>query len=249
MLSRRTKLFPMAVLALMLVFPASLVSAQEPAVPKSENSASTVTQEQPAHASNEAAGREGKESKEEAKEEDKTEAFRHSAAVKGLARITGLDESKAYWLSVVLNFLIVFILLWFMMKKTLPGIFRNRTESIQKRMEEARKASEDARRRLSDVEGRLSRLDAEIAQMRSEAESAAKTEEERMMAAAEEERRRIVQSAEQEIAMAANAARRELKAYAADLAVDLAGKKIQVTQAADQMLVREFTAQLGKDGK
>ena len=85
--------------------------------------------------------------------------------------------------------------------------------------------------------------------MRSEAETAAKGEEERVMAAAEEERRRIVQSAEQEIAMAANAARRELKAYAADLAVDLAEKKIQVNQAADQMLVREFTANLGKDGK
>lgn len=248
MSSRLTKLFPMAVLAIALVFPAGLVSisAQESTAPKSENSAGAVTQEQPAHASNEAAGREGKE---EGKEEDKTEAFRHSAAVKGLARITGLDEAKAYWISVVLNFLIVFVLLWFMMKKTLPGIFRNRTESIQKRMEEARRTGEDARRRLSEVEGRLSRLDAEIAQMRSEAEASAKTEEESMMAAAEEERRRIVQSAEQEIAMAANAARRELKAYAADLAVDLAEKKIQVNQSADQMLVREFTAQLGKDGK
>ncbi|PYP91392.1 MAG: hypothetical protein DMG65_07935 [Candidatus Angelobacter sp. Gp1-AA117] len=249
MLSRLTKLFPVAVLAFVLVFPASLVSAQEPTAPKSENSAGAVTQEQPAHASDEGGGREGKEGKEESKEEDKTAAFRHSAAVKGIARITGLDESTAYWLSVVLNFLIVFILLWFMMKKTLPGIFRNRTGTIQKRMEEARKTSEDARRRLSDVEGRLSRLDAEIAQMRSEAETAAKTEEERMMAAAEEERRRIVQSAEQEIAMAANAARRELKAYAADLAVDLAEKNIRVNQTADQVLVREFTTQLGKDGK
>src|SRR5438045_4033018 len=99
MLSRLTKLFPVAVLAFVLVFPASLISGQEAAAPKSENS-TAVTQEQPAHASNEAAGREGKEGKEEAKEEDKTAAFRHSAAVKGIARITGLDESTAYWLSV-----------------------------------------------------------------------------------------------------------------------------------------------------
>src|SRR5438270_10327483 len=172
MLSRLTRMFPLAVLALALIVPAGLTFAQEPTAPKSENSAGTVNQEQPAHASQEAAGQEGK--------VDKTEAFRHSAAVKGIARITGLDEAKAYWLSVVVNFLVVFVLLWLMLKKTLPGMFRSRTEAIQKRMEEARKTSEDARRRLSEVEGRLSRLDAEIAQMRSEAESAAKGEEERL---------------------------------------------------------------------
>ena len=246
MSSRLTRSFPLLVLTLALVLPV-LTSSQEPTAPKSENTG-TVNQEQPAHESNKAAGQENNGNKQEAKE-DKTEAFRHSAAVKAIGHITGLGESKAYWLSVVLNFLIVFILLWVMLKKMLPAMFKGRTEAIQKRMEEARRTSEDARRRLADVEDRLSRLDTEIGQMRSEAETAAKGEEERVMAAAEEERRRIVQSAEQEIAMAANAARRDLKAYAADLAVDLAEKKIQVNQAADQMLVREFTANLGKDGK
>ena len=85
--------------------------------------------------------------------------------------------------------------------------------------------------------------------MRSESEAAAQAEEQRVLAAVEEERRRIVQSAEQEIAMAANAARRELKSFAADLAVDLAEKKIQSRQIADQALVHEFTSQLGKDGR
>ena len=236
MSSRLIKSIPLAVLALVLAVPV-VVTSQEPIVPKNE-AAGTVNQEQPAHASKEAAAPAGK-----------TDEFRHSGAVKAIARITGLDESKAYWLSVVLNFLVIFILLWQMLKRVLPAMFRSRTETIQKRMEEARKTSEDARRRLADVEDRLSRLDTEIAQMRTEAETAAKGEEERVMAAAEEERRRIVQSAEQEIVTAANAARRELKAYAADLAVDLAEKKIQVNLSADQMLVREFTANLGKDGK
>ena len=84
--------------------------------------------------------------------------------------------------------------------------------------------------------------------MQQETEAGAKAEEERTKAAAEEERLRIVHSAEQEIAMAATAARRELKAYAADLAVSLAEKKINVGPGTDQALVRDFTAQLGKDG-
>ncbi|HZS29188.1 MAG TPA: ATP synthase F0 subunit B, partial [Candidatus Angelobacter sp.] len=105
-----------------------------------------------------------------------------------------------------------------------------------------------ARQRLSEVEGRLSRLDADIAAMRKEADQNAKAEEQRILSASEEERKRIVSSAEQEISMAASAARRDLKTYAAALAVDLAEKKIRVGQDADQALVREFTAHLGKDG-
>jgi len=181
-------------------------------------------------------------------ESDPNEAFKHSSAVKWIARVTGLSPDTVYWVCMVLNFLIVFGALWMLLRKSLPAMFKNRTELIQKRIEEARKASEEARRRLAEVEGRLSRLDVEITEMRREAEENGLAEEKRVMAAAEEERRRIVAAAEQEIAMAANAARRDLKSYATELAVDLAAKKIQVGKDADQALVREFTSHLGKDG-
>lgn len=182
------------------------------------------------------------------KEEDPTEAFRHSSAVKLVSRLTGLSEEKAFWLCMVLNFIVVFVVLWVLLRKTIPAIFRSRTEAIQRRLEEARKTSEEARRRLTEVEARLSRLDIEIGQMRQEAEDAGRHEEERVMAGAEEERRRIVESAEQEIARAANAARRDLKAYAAELSVSLAEKKIRIEAGIDQKLVRDFTAQLGRNG-
>ncbi|HKW73888.1 MAG TPA: ATP synthase F0 subunit B [Terriglobales bacterium] len=178
-----------------------------------------------------------------------TEAFRHSASVKALARLTGLSLDQTFWLSVIVNFIIVAAILWVLLKKTLPVAFRNRGQAIQKRMEDARNASEEARRRLAEVEGRLSRLDVEIAEIRRRAEVAAAADQTRILAEAEEERRRIIASTEQEISAAANNARRELKAYAAKLAVDLAGKKISVDNATDQTLVRDFVAQLGKDGR
>lgn len=173
---------------------------------------------------------------------------KNSAAVRGLAHLTGLDNEKAYWLSVGLNFGIVVLIIAWLAKKSVPGIFKARNESIQKSIEEARKTSEEAKRRLSEVESRLSRLDAEIGEMRREAEENAQAEEQRIQAEVEEERSRIVSAAEQEIAAASGSARRELKAYAAELAVDLARKKIKVERDTDQMLVREFTSQLGKDG-
>ena len=213
-------------------------SAQEKQNPQSSEAASTrqaaATEQEPAK---EAPGQES----------DSNDAFRHSDSVKLVARITGLSLDAAYWLCIVLNFILVVGILWVLLRMAIPAAFRNRTEAIQKRLEEARKASEDARHRLTEVEARLSKLDSEIERMRREAEAGFKTEEERVMKAAEEERQRIVQSTEQEIATAANAARRELKAYVAELAVSLAEKKMRITESTDETLVRHFASRLGKD--
>ena len=184
-----------------------------------------------------------KESREAAGEDDHSE-LKHSSSVKLISKLTGLDTESAYWLCVALNFAVIAGLVWWFSRKTLPGIFRNRTASIQKAMEEARKAREDANRRLNEIESRLSRLNTEIEEMRTSAEKEGAAEEERIKAAAVEDARKIVASAEQEIAAAAKSARRELTAYAADLAVALARKQIHVDAATDQALVRGFAQQI-----
>jgi F-type H+-transporting ATPase subunit b len=116
-------------------------------------------------------------------------------------------------------------------------------------MQEAQKASEEARRRLAEIESRLMKLDVEIGMMRDAAEKEGAAEEVRIKAAAEEDARKIVASAEQEIASAAKAARRQLTAHAADLAVGLAQKQIRVDAVTDQGLVRNFSGQLGASDK
>ena len=180
---------------------------------------------------------------------DEEARFKESASVKWFARVTRLPLKAAYWVAIVINFLIVAGLIYWISKSSVPAMFRNRTASIQKGIEEARKASEDANRRLRDVESRLAKLDAEVAQIRSGAETDFAAEEQRIREQAVVDGRRVVESAEQEIAAAAKNARRELTVFAADLAVDLARKKIQVSDSADQALVRRFVSQLGKDGK
>jgi F-type H+-transporting ATPase subunit b len=180
--------------------------------------------------------------------EDETAQFKHSASVQLLSRITGLSLDGAYWLAVLLNFAIVVAAIAWAAKKNLPAIFRNRTAAIQKSLEEARKASEEAKRRLADIEARLSRLDDEINQMRAASEKEAVAEEERIKATTAEEARRIIESASQEIAAATKAARRELTAYAANLAVTLAEKQIRVDTPTDQALVRRFAQEIAFDG-
>lgn len=187
--------------------------------------------------------------KHEAKEEDEHAQFKESASVQWLAKTTGLSPNAAYWLSTVLNFVIVAVLLVVLLKSPMATFFRERTLGIHKGMEEARRASEEAGRRLSEIEARLARLDAETSTMRATADLEAGREEEAARAAAEEAKARIVHGAEQEIAAAARLARGELKSYAAELAVTLAEKKIQVNAATDRALVREFVDHLGEDSK
>ena len=191
-----------------------------------------------------------RESREAAGEEDEKAQFKRSAAVRFLAKLTGSVES-AYWLSVLFNFAVIAaVILWFS-RKSLPGMFRDRTASIRNSMEEAKRASSEANERLRSIEKRLERLNEEIGQMRSAAEEEAAAEESRIKEAATEDARKIAEAAGLEIAAAAKTARRQLTAYAADLAVALAAKQIRVDAATDQGLVQRFADQLanGDAGK
>jgi F-type H+-transporting ATPase subunit b len=246
--------FPLVAVLLLALFAGGAWSQQgSSSAPAPERQKSEQTR--PAHSEEHAAGQaegtsaELAEASREAAGEDETAEFKHSATVRWLARLTGVTPFTAYWIFVVLNFVIIAVLLVLFMKSKVPAAFRARTESIQEGIAEARKASEEAQRRLSDIESRLARLDAEIVAMATAAETEAQKEETRILAAAEEDKRKIVEAAEQEILAAARLARTELRAYVAELAVALAEKRIQVNTATDQELVRTFLDQLGKNGK
>ncbi len=185
----------------------------------------------------------------ETKEVDSNEHLKKSASVEWIAKHTGLSVEGAYWLSVVLNFAVIFGAFFWAARKFLPGWFRDRTTAIQRAMEEARRASEDANRRLADIELRLSKLGDEINSMKAAGEKDIAEEEARIQAAAEADGRKIVEAAEQEIAAAAKSARRDLTAYAADLAVALAKRQIHVDGSTDERLVRSFAEGLGKPGE
>jgi F0F1-type ATP synthase membrane subunit b/b' len=246
------KIFRGCILALLLASSVCLVArAQDPST-SSQGEAEVQSKpkspgpgRQLAHESREAAGQ----------EKDEMAEFKESASVRAISRITGLGLRESFWLSDVLNFAVIAIVIAWAAKKYLPGMFRDRTAAIQKAMLEAQKASEEARAKLAEIEARLAKLDVEIAAMRDAAEKEGAAEEARIQAAALEDGRKIVISAEQEIAAAAKAARRQLTAHAADLAVALAQKQIRVDAATDQALVRNFAGQLtaqsdklGKDG-
>jgi F-type H+-transporting ATPase subunit b len=231
-----------SLLALLVVsFAGSMGSrAQEPAASPRKQPAEPAPKrrgpaQELAHETRQAAG----------EEKDETAEFKQSASVQAIARLTGLSVNHAFLLSDLLNFAVIAAVIIWASRKYLPGMFSARTAAIQKAMQEAQKASDEARRRLAEVESRLMKLDVEIGMMRDAAEKDAAAEEARIQAAAQEDARKMVEAAQQEIAAAAKAARRELIADTADLAVGLAQKQIRVDAATDQALVRNFAEELG----
>jgi len=224
--------------------------AQE-ATPAASGSPQSQVQQQPENP-NAAIGSElSKESEKavEAEEHEENGQFKYSPSVKWFAKHLGLDPHRAYFVSLVINFGLLALFFWVLLRGKIPAMFRSRTDSIQTAIREARAASAEATERLKAVEARLSKLDSEVAGIRAEAEKQATAEEQRIHAAAEEDKDRVVESAKMEIDAIARNARRELKSYASTLAVDIAAKRIHVDERSDQALVRKFVDQLGKDGR
>lgn len=186
---------------------------------------------------------------EASKEAEEGAQFKHSKAVKWISRKLHIPVAVEYWILYGIDFGIVAALILWMMKKNLPGLFRTRNEAIRRSIEEAARVSAEARAKLNEIEARMANLDTEIAQMKAAAEADARQEEARILAAAEEDKKRIIATAEQEIAAASKQAQRELKAYAATLAVDLAERRVKVDAETDRALVSNFARNFGKDGQ
>jgi F-type H+-transporting ATPase subunit b len=178
---------------------------------------------------------------------DEGAAFKHSASVKKIGSMMGLDADHAFTVFEVLNFAVLAILVGLALVKMLPKTFLARNAAIQKDLLDARTATEEAGKRLSGVEERLAKLDGEIAAMRAQADKDSALDEQRFRASVEDEKRKILAAAEQEIAAATTNAQRQIQKYAAELAIEQAARKLVVTAETDRLLVQNFARRLGGD--
>jgi F-type H+-transporting ATPase subunit b len=222
----------------MAVAPFRMV-AQIPAVPAatSESAAPASAAQAKETAKPEAAKQEG---------EEDTSVYRHTALVQSVAKALNLPVETTARGFEFINFLILALLVGIPLLRTLPKVIRKRSQTLSRDIEAARKTSEDANVRLSAVETKLSQLDEEIAKIRAHVEEESQQDEVRIKASIEEESARIVVAAEQEIDVAAAQARRGLRHFAADLAIEQAAKQMTLTPEADRALIAEFVSDVAK---
>ena len=169
--------------------------------------------------------------------------YRHTALVQKLANLFHLDVETTARLFEFINFAIVALAIIIPVARFLPRAFRKRTTTLSHNLEVARKTTADANARLSAVEAQLARLDEEIGKIRAQVEEESKQDEARIKATIEEESARIVAAAEQEIHAAAAHARRGLRHFAADLAIEQAARQLALTPETDRALIAEFMSE------
>jgi F-type H+-transporting ATPase subunit b len=132
-----------------------------------------------------------------------------------------------------INFAIVAGLIAWVFLKFTPPFFRKNAENINSAITKATAAKAEADRQLRDAEEKLARLEQEVAQLRVTALREAAAEAERLRAITQSDIQKVGLAGKAEIEAAERAARLELKAIAANLAVD----------GAESLLVKELTPQ------
>ncbi len=173
-----------------------------------------------------------------------TQSFRHAAPVRKIAGMTGMSvETTARIFEDLNSAILIGAILWFIFR-LMPKVLRTRSANLEKQLTEARMATSQANERLAVVEERLSKLGIEIDAIREQTAHDIANDEKRIQQSLESEKQRIVAAAEQEIDAAGAAVRRDLKKFAAELAVDRALGRIHLTADDDSRLIHNFTAGL-----
>lgn len=185
----------------------------------------------------------------QSEEEQQNNAFRlEGPLVKWTAKTLNAPVTAVARGFEIINFLIIVLGIGVPLVRWLPKFLRNRAEKVKSDIESARKVTEGANARLSAVEAKLASLGEEIQKFRIEVEAESLQDEARIKASLGDESARIVEAAEQEIGMAAAQARRGLRNFAADLAIENATKQLILTPETDRALIAEFVGDVVRNG-
>jgi F-type H+-transporting ATPase subunit b len=173
------------------------------------------------------------------------EQFRHAPAVQKLARFLGLSTERTAQIFEDFNSAVLIGAILWGIFRFVPKQYRKRSETLARDLLNARVATAEARERLAAVEERLSKLSIEIDAIREQTERDAANDEKRIHEALDTEKQRLLASIDQEIEAAGSTARRDLKKYAAGLAIERATAEIRLTEADDRALIRSFGEHFG----
>ena len=144
------------------------------------------------------------------------------------------------------NFAILAVGLGYLMAKHLPPLFTSRTKEIQHGISEAQQMKQDAERRSAEMDARLNALGADIDKFRTQSAAEMQREGDRISRETAEQIKKIEQQAAVERESVGKTARRQLKEYAAELAMGLAEERLRgrMDNATESALVDDFVRDL-----
>jgi F-type H+-transporting ATPase subunit b len=148
-----------------------------------------------------------------------------------------------------INFaLVAGVIVWLCVKKG-PAFFGRRADVISSDIQKSTEAKKKAELQLQDAETKLRNLEKEVAALRAAAQRESAAEADRIRNLTVTDEQKITEAGKAEVGAAERAARLELKALAANLAVSGAESMLvkQLTPAAQEALINNFVKTL--DGR
>jgi F-type H+-transporting ATPase subunit b len=127
----------------------------------------------------------------------------------------------------IINFVILAGGLFFLLRKPVKAMLAKRTEGIRAALDEARTARAAAEAQFAEARHRLASLEEEVARLTDIARTVGLADKDRILAQAEKEVERIRTLAVQEVDSRLQAGLRELKAYTAALAAEIAEARLK----------------------
>jgi len=131
------------------------------------------------------------------------------------------------FLGQILNFIVLFGGLTFLLRKPINEYLKNKAEMIARLLQQSEELKTESLRKLEMTRVRLESLEEEIKLMKETAEEEAAAEREKIKKEAEEEAERLRKFAREEIEALVRVSLKELKIYAINLSVALAEQKIR----------------------
>jgi len=146
----------------------------------------------------------------------------------------------------IINFGILFFVLFKFGKKPLQAFLKQRTELIEKGLKEAKEAKELAQKALAEVEERLKTKDKEIEEIISSARESGGKEKARLIEEGNRMKERILEQARTNIEYEVKRAKDAIMEEAAAIAVELAEKKLKekLTKEEQLKLLEESLAKI-----
>jgi F-type H+-transporting ATPase subunit b len=156
------------------------------------------------------------------------------------------EKSDAIWKWA--NFVILAVGVGYGMGKALPPLFKSRKTEIQQGISEAQQIKRDAEKRSAEMDARLSSLGTDIEKFRKESAVEMQQEGDRISKETAAQMKKVEEQAAVEIETVGKTARRQLKEYAAELALGLAEERLRakLDSASESVLVDNFVRDLEK---
>ncbi|MBI5747714.1 MAG: F0F1 ATP synthase subunit B [Nitrospinae bacterium] len=147
----------------------------------------------------------------------------------------------------IINFLVVFVTLYYLLSKHIKNFFAGRREDIVKSLNDAEQLKSSAQKRLSELESKIKEMKNTVLQMIEDARREGKHTKDNIIGSANESSKKIMEKAKKEIEYETKIVMERLRAEALELTIRMAENilKKSVTKNDHVSMVNEYIKGIG----